>query len=617
MKQDPQANLPRWRTSNIFASLKSDDYRQACAALETMLDEFESFCDARQIRRATTVTSDAAPAKALEEALDRSNALAHQLGTLNAFVFAFVSTDSYDALAARELSKLDLLAARAQKLRTRLQGWIGRHQSRLETWIAAQPKLAEHAFFLRDTAQQSRFLMSDELEDLAADLVLDSGVAFGKLQGNVTSQLKVPLERDGKIEELPITVVRNLCFDADAQVRERAYRAELKGWQSIRTTVAACLNAVKGTALVLARRRGRDSVLDAALADNHIDRATLDAMLGAIGQSLPMFRRYLGAKARALGLPQLRWWDLFAPLDAAHRTFTWPEARAFIVEKFSTFSDELGQFAARAFDDEWIDAEPRDGKRGGAFCMEVLGVEQSRILANFDGSFEQLTTLAHELGHAWHNECQRGLEPLVRGAPSTLAETASIFCETLVAEAALEKASPEEQLAILEAQLCGATQVCLDISSRFQFESAVFQRRPAGELSADDFCELMLRAQADTYAEAVAPETRHPYMWLWKPHYYAYEHNFYNFPYAFGHLFALGLFAIFRREGAGFVPRYRELLRSTGREYAAPLARRFGIDITTPQFWRDSLQIIGHQLNRFEALVTNPPPVNVKPNPSA
>ncbi len=348
-------------------------------------------------------------------------------------------------------------------------------------------------------------------------------------------------------------------------------------------------------------------MLDAALADNHIDRATLEAMLGAIRESLPMFRRYLEAKARKLGRPQLRWWDLFAPLGGAHHTFSWAEARTFIVEKFSTFSGELGQFAARAFDEQWIDADPRDGKRGGAFCMEVLGVEESRILANFDGSFEQLTTLAHELGHAWHNECQRGLEPLVRSAPSTLAETASIFCETLVAEAALEDASPDEQLAILEAQLCGATQVCLDISSRFQFESAVFERRPAGELSADEFCELMLEAQADAYGDAVAPETRHPYMWLWKPHYYAYEHNFYNFPYAFGHLFALGLFAIFRQEGAAFVPRYRDLLRSTGQEYAAPLARRFGIDITTPQFWRGSLQIIAAQLNRFESLGETPP----------
>ena len=268
------------------------------------------------------------------------------------------------------------------------------------------------------------------------------------------------------------------------------------------------------------------------------------------------------------------------------------------MEKFGTFSDDLGGYAATAFDRRWIDAEPRDGKRGGAFCMGVLGVEESRILANFDGSFDQVSTLAHELGHGYHNHCQKGLEPLRRGAPSTLAETASIFCETLVAESTLETASPAEQLTILETQLCGATQVCLDISSRFQFESAVFERRAQSELSADEFCELMPAAQADTYAEAVEPGTYHPYMWLWKPHYYSHSHNFYNFPYAFGHLFALGLFAIFHRQGASFVPRYQELLRSTGREYAAPLAARFDIDITRPEFWRESLGIIEEQVER-------------------
>jgi oligoendopeptidase F len=183
-----------------------------------------------------------------------------------------------------------------------------------------------------------------------------------------------------------------------------------------------------------------------------------------------------------------------------------------------------------------------------------------------------------------------------------LAETASIFCETLVAEATLESAGPEQQLGVLEAQLCGATQACLDITSRFIFESAVFERRAGSDLGADELCELMLDAQRQTYADAVDPQTYHRYMWLWKPHYYAYNHNFYNFPYAFGHLFALGLYAIFNHQGGDFVPRYNQLLRATGEEYAAPLAARFGIDITTPAFWKSSLSVIERQVERFEKL---------------
>ncbi|HVW35915.1 MAG TPA: M3 family oligoendopeptidase [Pirellulales bacterium] len=595
----------RWDMSNVYSSLEGDDYRAAFARLESELAELAAFCDSHGIRRLSEPpAAGAALAMTLVEAIERVNSTARVAETLDSFIHAFVSTNSYDAIAAREASKLELTDTRRRQLHVRLQGWIGSLAPWLDELIAGHETLKRHAFFLKDTARQSQFLMSEELEALAAELCLDAGGAFGKLQGNVTSQLKVAFERDGKTELLPITVIRNLSFDPDPEIRRRAYEVEQQGWASIRTSVAACLNGVKGTAQTLNRRRGRPSVLAASLDQNKIDQPTLDALLGAIREAFPMFRGYLKAKAKKLGKPQLAWWDLFAPLGAAHATYSWRQARDFIVEKFATFHDDLGAYAARAFDSRWIDGAPRDGKRGGAFCMPVVGVDESRILANFDGSFEQVSTLAHELGHGYHNHCQSGLPPLVRGAPSTLAETASIFCETLIAEAALAEASPDEQLMILETQLAGATQVCLDISSRFLFESAVFARREQSELSPDEFCELMLAAQAETYGDGIDPATYHRYMWLWKPHYYSYDHNFYNFPYAFGHLFALGLYAQFQQEGAAFVPRYNELLRATGQDYAAPLAARFGIDITQPDFWRQSLKIVAGQLERFEKVAT-------------
>ncbi len=331
-------------------------------------------------------------------------------------------------------------------------------------------------------------------------------------------------------------------------------------------------------------------------------KQTLDALLSAIREAFPTFRRYLQAKAASWawsgstgGTCSRRW---------GRRSGVLPGPRLALSSSSGSAASATawGNSPQRAFDDHWIDAQPRDGKRGGAFCMEVLALEESRILMNFDGSYEQVSTLAHELGHGYHNHCQRGLEPLRRGAPSTLAETASIFCETLVSEASLAAAPPDEQLAILESQLIGATQVCLDISSRFQFESAVIERRATSELSPDELCDLMREAQRDTYADAVEASTYHPYMWLWKPHYYTFNGNFYNFPYAFGQLFALGLYAVYREEGAAFVPRYQELLRSTGEELAAPLAQRFGIDISKPDFWRGSLRLVADQVARYEKL---------------
>lgn len=595
-------SLPRWNLANIFSSLEGDDYRAAFTRLQTDVAAVERLFDEQGIRRlAAAPPADERLAHAAAGIIQKLNDLARLYETLESFVYGHVTTNSYDATAARELSKLELVDVRRQQIDVRFRGWIGGLAGSLESLISKHPVLAEHAFFLRHTARQSKYLMSEEQEALAAELCVAGGGAFGKLQGNVTSQLKVPFERNGRTEELPITVVRNLCFDADPALRERAYHAEVAGWHSIRTTVAACLNGVKGTAQSLARRRGRNSVLDASLDDNRIDRPTLDALLGSIREYFPVFRRYLRSKAHKLGKQQLAWWDIFAPVGA-HMTMTWPQARAFIIERFGQFNPRLGDYARRSFDEAWIDAAPRDGKRGGAFCMAVVGRDESRVLMNYDGSFDQVSTLAHELGHGFHNDCQSGLPPLRRGAPSTLAETASIFCETLAAEAALGDAAPAEQLAILETQLAGASQVCLDISSRFLFESAVFERRASSELSPEELCDLIRAAQRETYADAIAEETYHPYMWLWKPHYYSYGHNFYNFPYAFGHLFGLGLYAVYRTEGQKFVPRYVELLRSTGEDYAAPLATRFGIDITRPDFWRQSLSVIEGQVMRYEAL---------------
>jgi oligoendopeptidase F len=214
-----------------------------------------------------------------------------------------------------------------------------------------------------------------------------------------------------------------------------------------------------------------------------------------------------------------------------------------------------------------------------------------------------VTTIAHELGHAYHNETQKDKTLLQRRTPMTLAETASIFTQTIVTDAALaEAASADEELAILETFLIDAGQVIVDIYSRYLFESEVFERRAQAELSADDFCEIMTRAQKGTYAEALDPEHLHPYIWTWKIHYYIPSLSFYNFPYAFGLLFGLGLYAIYQERGKDFLEDYDALLRSTGEGTAADLAARFDIDIKEPAFWEGSLKVIERRIDRYVAL---------------
>jgi len=458
---------------------------------------------------------------------------------------------------------------------------------------------------LRDRLQPVVLVLDREhpFESLAADLTLSGANAWTKFQNTTTSQLSIDFVLDGKKKKLPMPALINLRTHPDEETRRRAYQAEMEAWEKSKEAYAAALNGVKGEVNTLDKRRGRTDALHASVDIARIDRQTLDALMGAMRDSFPIFRRYFLSKAKKLGKKQLPWWDVFAPMGETDRVYTFEEARDFILEQFATFSDDLHGLAKRAFDNRWIDAEMREGKSGGAFCMEVPSVDESRILANFNGSADQVSTLAHELGHAYHNECLVGKTYLQAITPMTLAETASIMCETIVTEASLKLAkSKAEQLAILEQNIQGAAQVVVDITSRFIFEKEIFERRAKAELSADDFCAIMEDAQKQTYGEGLDPQYLHKYMWTWKPHYYFSGFSFYNYPYAFGLLFGTGLYAIYQQRGKDFVKDYRNLLASTGLGDAATLAARFDINIREKKFWEDSLKVIGERVDQYVKL---------------
>jgi pepF/M3 family oligoendopeptidase len=600
-------SLPHWDLSNVYPGLESDEFKSAFGQARRLLDELDGYLAEQQITRGGPVPDDSARlAAVLGGYLERMNALLRLSATLRAYIHSFVATDSYNNAARRFQSELEPLLVRIENQAVLFQGWIGTlaaQDGALDGALAQEGPAREHAFYLRETAEQSRYLMSEAEESLASELAMSGSRAWQRLQGVVTSQVKVPFERDGQVTELPMTVLQNLRRDPDAAVRRRAYEAELAAWARVREPLAACLNGVKGAVGVLDRRRGRSDALHEALDQARIDRETLEAMLGAMHDSFLAFRRYWQAKARRLGQEALPWWDLFAPVGHSERHFTWAETQAFVLEQFGTFSERLATFARRTFDHNWLDGEPRDGKRGGAFCMGLPAVDESRILCNFDGSLDLVLTVAHELGHAYHNECQVGKTELQTITPMTLAETASIFNETIVTDALLARAADaDEELAILETSLIGDAQVLVDIYSRFLFEREVFERRAEAELSADDFCEIMVRAQKETYGDGLDSRYLHPYMWAWKPHYYRPELSFYNFPYAFGKLFGLGLYAVYQQRGQAFLAEYDELLRSTGEGTAAELAARFDIDIRQPAFWQGSLQVVERRIDRYAAL---------------
>jgi pepF/M3 family oligoendopeptidase len=438
-------------------------------------------------------------------------------------------------------------------------------------------------------------------EALAAEVLMTGSIAWERLHANVTSQIMVPMVIDGEQRRLPISEVRNLAQHADRAVRQRAFVAETAGWDSVRVPLAAALNSIKGEVNLLARRRGWASPLEATLFEHAIDRPILDSMLTAAQESFPDFRRYLRLKARRLGLERMAWWDLEAPVVEQTRPWDYASTRRFLQDHFAGFSPLLGGTAVRAFSENWIDAGPRQGKVGGAFCTWMRG-EESRILANFTPTLDGMASLAHELGHAYHNRARAGRTFIQRHTPPVLSETASIFCETLVSEAAYAAAEPKERLAIVESFLLVACAIVLDVIGRFTFEQDVFERRATRELSPEELCASMREAQRRTYGDGVEPETYHSYMWAVKPHYYSGRSSFYNYPYTFGLLFGLGLFAIYRHQPQGFVARYEDLLSRTGMATAAELAADFGIDLRSPAFWRSGLDMVRERIDRFEEL---------------
>jgi oligoendopeptidase F len=592
---------PHWDLTNVYPTLASKEYAADFKKLKDLITEQQKFLD----EKVSKVDVSAAPkilADTAAELIERFNQILVTAGTLRAYIESFISTNSYDKEALKKQSEYEFVGVKLDQMEVQTRAWIGKVSAKLPASVELNKVAAAHGFYLKEAAEQSKYLMSGAEESLASELGLSGANAWGKLQGTVTSQLSVDFKLDGKIQKLPMPALINLRSHPDEATRKRAYEAENVAWQTVKEPLAAAMNGVKGEVNTLNRHRGRKDAVHSSLDASRIDRATLEAMMEAMKDSFPMFRKYFKAKAQRFGTQKLPWWNLFAPVGESKSSYTFDEAKNFILEHFGNFAPELRAFAQRAFDHNWIDAEQRDGKRGGAFCMDVPGVGESRILSNFDGSFDQVGTLAHELGHGFHNDCavKAGKTELQKITPMTLAETASIMCETIVMNAALSQVkNPQEELAILENLLTGDAQVIVDIYSRYLFEKEVFERREKTELSADELCEIMENAQKATFGDGLDEKHLQKWMWTWKPHYYYAGLSFYNYPYAFGLLFATGLYAIYQKRGPAFVKDYMALLSSTGEGTAAELAARFGIDIRKKTFWQDSLKVIEKRVDRY------------------
>ena len=460
--------------------------------------------------------------------------------------------------------------------------------------------IRDYEALLKELKKQYSHMLPDEVESMIASMDMTGGSAWGQLQSFLSSTLKV----DYRDEVITLSEVRNLAYSPDPAVRKDAYEAELKAYGKVEDAMAFSLNNIKNQVTMLSAKRGYESPLAMTLEQSRMSRKTLDAMLAAIQEYMPVFRKYLRKKGELLGDENgLKFYNLFAPLGVSKKQYSVEDAKETLTEVFRTFTPEMADMMAEAFDQEWIDFFPADGKEGGAFCAGVPALKQSRILTNFDGTFGAVDTLAHELGHAFHNKMFFEERLMNQDAPMPVAETASTFNETFLGAYALKHAKTrEERLSHLESDLKEKTQCIVDIYSRYLFESAVFEQAQERFLMAEDLQALMLEAQEKSYGDGLDPDFRHPYMWACKSHYYSSGLSFYNFPYAFGNLFAQGLYAAYLQDPEGFVPKYREMLRTTGIHSVEECGALMGLDLQKKDFWEASLKLIAEEIDAFCAL---------------
>ena len=469
----------------------------------------------------------------------------------------------------------------------------------LDAIIDADDELKARAFALREAAEDAKHQLPEALEKPVLKMQLSGGEAFSHLRDKLDATLLV--DYDGK--QIPLSAVRALAYDGDADTRRRAYEAELTSYKKIELPMSFCLNNIKAEGETMAALKGYKGVLDMALAHSRMDEKTLEAMWTAIREALPEVREYFKAKGRLLGHENgLPFYDLFAPVGQSTRTYTVEEARALLLDLFGKFCPEMGEMMRTAFDEGWIDMFPREGKSGGAFCSGYYAKNISRVMTNFAGSASDVSTLAHELGHAFNNRMLHHKPIMMTETPMPLAETASTFNETLLISQLLKTATPEEELTLLDSCLTEQTQTMVDIYSRFLFEQKVVAAQADHALDVDELKETMLWAQEQSYGDGLDPEYRHPYMWACKSHYYSTGVHFYNFPYAFGGLFARGLYARYEKEGEAFVPVYCDLLSRFGSDTIANVTASVGIDVTTPDFWREAVESVLVQVRRFVEL---------------
>jgi oligoendopeptidase F len=602
-----------WDLSSYFSEFNGPDMLQF---KEGIRDDISSLRQAA----ASLPVLDNESISAWEDILLRHEGLLRRMSHLSSYVGCLAASDARNEAYLKEETEITRTRAELAKVRIELLRAFKGSSTEVFSELIAKPSLAGAENYLNRLREEARRAMSTEKEVLATDLGIDGIQAWGRLYDTLSSKLEFDMTfPDGRHERLPMSQRRSLLDSPDRRVRKAAFDGGNATWQSIEDTAASALNAIAGTRLTLNRHRGVDHFLDIALFQAAITRKTLDAMFEALLANIEIPRRILKLKARLMGQQKVAWYDLGATLDIPNQEkLSWDKARSIVGTSFDHAYPALGNFfRQQVIAKNWVDWEPRSGKRPGGFCTSSMFSKESRIFMTYNESLGDVLTLAHESGHAYHGFLMQDVRPYARGYPMTLAETASTFGESVLMNGLLNDRtiSDKQKTLILDVELGHGAIYLLDIPVRYEFEKAFYNERMSGPLGVSRLKELMVETQQRVLGDVLEPSGEDPYFWASKLHFYITGLTFYNFPYIFGYLLSRGLYGMFKKDGARFLPKYEELLRLAGSDTAEKVVKRtIGQNVEETEFWVQAIVSLEEPLNRLRTIVPEVLPHSIEDN---
>ncbi|SHG78189.1 M3 family oligoendopeptidase [Ornithinibacillus halophilus] len=536
------------------------------------------------------------------EVINHLEATAKKLRESFAFISCLSAQNVKDSHASLLVAKRSALRAKMSAVETTLDEKIVSIDDEAWEELLKDDTLSELSFVLNETRTKTKELLSGDQEVLINDLAVDGYHAWGQMYETIVGKMEVEIEEDGKVNSYSVGQASNKLSNSDRNVRKHVFEQMGKAWAENEDLFGQTLNHLAGFRLQKYKHRGWDNVLKEPLDINRMEEKTLNAMWTAITNSKPHFVKYLEKKAELLGIDKLSMYDVNAPISKSEKKSTYTEGANFIVEQFRKFSPKMADFAQMAFEKRWIEAEDRSGKRPGGFCTSFPHSEQTRIFMTYSGTTSNISTLAHELGHAYHQHVMNDIHGLNQGYAMNVAETASTFAEMIVADAAVKNAkTKEEKQALLEDKIKRSVAFFMNIHSRFLFETRFYEERKQGMVSTNRLNELMVEAQKEAYCEAL--DEYDPNFWASKLHFHITGVPFYNFPYTFGYLFSLGIYAHALEQGGNFEDDYIALLRDTGSMKVEDLAKKhLNVDLTQPEFWENAIALCVKDVEEFLAL---------------